>query len=201
MRPWYRIVWTVSRSYYTLFHGLSFHGVEHVPAGGCIIAPNHVSFLDPPLVGCCVDRELYYLARKTLFKPPVMDKLLPSINSIPVDQERPDMVGLKRIIQIIRDGGGVILFPEGSRSPDGKLQAGQPGIGLTVAKAGAPVVPVRIFGAFEAWPIHGKLKLFRPVQVVFGRPLFFDPKEYGHRDRYQDIADRIMQAIAEIQPV
>src|SRR5688572_21166146 len=85
MRPWYRIVWMVSRAYYSLFHNLSFHGLENVPEGSCIIAPNHVSFLDPPLVGCCVDRELHYLARKTLFKPPVMDKLLPSINSIPVD--------------------------------------------------------------------------------------------------------------------
>ena len=174
--------------------------MENLPASGAyIIACNHVSFIDPPAVGAGITRDVYYLARKTLFAPPVMDKFLPSINAIPVDQDKPDMTGLKKIIQILRRGDPVVLFPEGSRSVDGTLQPAMPGIGLLVAKGAVPVVPARIFGAYEAYPRGGKLKLSGSLRIVFGRPVDFSASEELKSKNYQAIGDQIMAHIATLQ--
>src|SRR5690606_28112801 len=120
--------------------------------------------------------------------------LLPSIQAIPVDQEKPDMVGLKKIIQIVRGGNPVILFPEGSRSYTKELLPAMPGVGLVVNKTQAPVVPVRLFGVQEIWPRDGKIKWFLPAEIVFGPALHFPPTK-----DYQSIGDRIMQAIGDLK--
>ena len=197
----YHVCQNISALYFRAFHHLQIHGTDHIPAGGCLIASNHVSFFDPPLLGCAAPRHFHYLARKTLFTPPVMDKILPRINAVPIDQERPDMVGLKRIIALAKAGAAVVLFPEGARSFNGILQPAQPGIGLVIAKSGVPVVPARIFGAHRAWPRDGKPHPFTPIEVVFGPPIHFKPTASKDRDTYKKIGDHVIQAIAAIQPV
>jgi 1-acyl-sn-glycerol-3-phosphate acyltransferase len=179
------------------FYDYHIYGTENVPEGGCLIASNHDSFFDPPLVGCTIESAPHYLARKTLFNNPVFAKAIAALKSHPIDQDRPDMAGLKRIIGIAKKGGGVVLFPEGSRSWDGKLQPAQPGIGLVVAKAGVPVVPVRIFGGHRAWPRGGRPRLFTPIRVAVGSPIVFPPSD-NTRENYQLIGDQIMAAIAAI---
>ena len=201
MHLWYHSIRNLCLAYFRLFHHLRYTGMENLPAtGGYLIASNHVSFYDPPAVGCGIPRETHYLARKTLFVPPIMDKLLPTIKAVPVDQDRPDMSGLKKMIEVLKSGDPVVLFPEGSRSYDGVLQQAKPGVGLLVAKAGVPVIPTRIFGALEAWPRDGKIKLWQPIEVVFGPPLDFKNSDEVRRKDYQTLSDKIMAAIALLQP-
>ena len=90
--------------------------------GPLILASNHQSYFDPPLVGICSRRGVYYLARKTLLQIPLLGKLLPYINVILVDRDGNDMSALKAVIRTVKSGNGVVLFPEGTRSPDGTLQ-------------------------------------------------------------------------------
>jgi 1-acyl-sn-glycerol-3-phosphate acyltransferase len=170
----YRIGWTVFRAMYATYFRWRVFNPENVPLqGGVILASNHASFLDPPLVGSGLKRDINYLARESLFRFPGIGALLRSWNAVPVDRDGGGARGLKAILDRLLAGGAIILFPEGTRSLDGKLQAARSGIGLTVIKSTAPVVPVRVFGTFEA---YGRdIKFPRPyrVMVKYGRPMDF----------------------------
>jgi len=179
------------------------YGTENIPKeGGCLIAMNHESYLDPPLAGISAPRELFYLARKSLLKWPVIGRILPSLNVIPVDQERADMSALKTVIKQIRAGHGTVIFPEGSRTADGTLQPAQPGAGLVIAKTRCPVIPARIFGAREAFPRGGTPRPFRPIKIVFEPAMEFAESDFEGegRELYQRLSDRVMERIAKIQP-
>ncbi|MFC4995506.1 lysophospholipid acyltransferase family protein [Rubritalea tangerina] len=177
---------------------------EHklVRDGGVLMCANHESFLDPPLIGISHPLNVTYLARKTLFKG-FFKWLYTKWDAIPIDQENPDMTGLKNIIKALKSGKKVVMFPEGERTLHGGLNPGLPGVGLIVAKAQATVQPMRIFGAFDALPRgSGKLKRHQ-IDVVIGDPIHFtkeELKEYRGKDGYQKISDRIMQAISELTP-
>jgi 1-acyl-sn-glycerol-3-phosphate acyltransferase len=108
---------------------------------------------------------------------------------------------LKTVIKLIRAGECTIVFPEGARTLDGQLQPAQPGLGLIIAKTLAPVVPMRIFGAYEAFPRGGKPHLFRPITLVVGEPLYFTEADVAGnegRDLYQRLSERVLQRIAAI---
>jgi 1-acyl-sn-glycerol-3-phosphate acyltransferase len=171
-----------------------------IQEGPVLIASNHESFLDPPLVGVAWDDSVYYLARKTLFKGPTK-WLYPRWNAIPVDQEAPDMSSLKKIIKILRSGKQVVVFPEGARTLTGQLQPGEAGVGLIAAKSNATIQPVRIFGAFKALPRGSGRLRFHPITIVVGDPIKLTPEEQKTRGRegYQAISDRIMEEIAKIK--
>ena len=148
----YRIGWSVFRVMYATYFRWRVFNAERVPLqGGVILASNHASFLDPPLVGSGLKRDINYLARESLFRFPGIGALLRSWNAVPVDRDGGGAKGLKKILDRLLAGGGIILFPEGTRTKDGKLQPARSGIGLTVIKSAAPVVPVRVFGTFEAY--------------------------------------------------
>lgn len=175
---------------------------ERIPkTGGFILAMNHQSYLDPPLAGICCDREIYYLARKTLQDWPVIGPLLPKLNVIPVDQERADMSALKTIIKLVRSGQGTVIFPEGSRSMDGNLLPAQPGLGLVIAKTLAPVIPLRIFGAHEAFPRGQKKIRLHPVTIVVGEPMLFTEADLAGKgkDLYQGLSEQVMARIAALE--
>jgi len=158
---------------------------------------NHQSYLDPPLAGISTRRELHYLARKSLLKWPILGPILPKLNVVPVDQERADMSAIKTIIHLVRNGHASIIFPEGGRTLDGKLQPAQPGLGLVVAKTLAPVVPMRVFGAYEAFPRGAKGLRCTPVTIVVGEPMTFTEEDLkGGRSAYLAISQRVMDRIA-----
>src|SRR5213076_55882 len=146
MKLTYRFGWLLSRfTFATYFHWRVYHP-ERVPLNGpVILASNHASFLDPPLVGSGITRGINYLARDTLFRYPGIGWLLRKWNSVPVDREGGGAAGLKAILDRLLAGGAIILFPEGTRTRDGKLQPARSGIGLTAIKSDAVVVPVRVF--------------------------------------------------------
>jgi 1-acyl-sn-glycerol-3-phosphate acyltransferase len=209
MNPSYRIGWIGFRVMYATYFRWRVFGAENVPqTGGVILASNHASFLDPPLVGAGLKRDINYLARESLFRFPGIGALLRSWNSVPVDRDGGGARGLKIILERLLAGGAIILFPEGTRTPDGQLQAARSGIGLTVIKSNAPVVPVRVFGTFEAYGKTHKLPRPYPVAVKYGEPLRFEKlrAEAKNCDKarlkeiYQQVADEIMAAIAKLEP-
>jgi 1-acyl-sn-glycerol-3-phosphate acyltransferase len=176
---------------------------ERLPqSGGLILAANHQSYFDPPLVGICSKRAVHYLARKTLMEWPFFGPLFPDMNVIPVDRDGNDMSALKTVIRKIKEGEGVVLFPEGTRSRDGHLQPGQAGVGLVIAKTLAPVVPVRIFGSYEAFPRGSKGVKLLPIRVVIGEPIHFTKEDVANADRdtYRQLSQRVMDAIARLEP-
>jgi len=177
------------------------HRERMINHGPVILAANHQSYLDPPLAGSVSDRAIFFLARKSLLNGPLLGWLLPKLNVIPVDSETgKDRTALKALIRILKAGEGTLVFPEGARSEDGNLQPAQPGLGLVIAKTLAPVVPMRIFGAFDAWPIHEKWPRFRPVTVVVGEPIHFTEQdlEPAGKDLYLRLSQRVMNAIAAL---
>ncbi len=201
MNPYYRIGYTLSKLAGKLAFRHRVYGRENlIEEGPAILASNHQSYLDPPLVGICCRQDIYYLARDTLFQIPVAGWIISKLNTVPVDRKRGDIAALKTIIRLLQEGKRVIIFPEGTRSLDGNLQPARAGLGMVIAKTFAPVVPVRIFGSFDALPKTGGLK-FRPVTVVVGKPLRFTPADVaaGGRGAYQALSDRVMAAIAALE--
>ena len=177
------------------------HPERMIESGPLILAVNHSSFFDPPLAGICSRRAVYFLARKTLLKWPFFGPLFPDMNVIPVERDGNDMSALREVIKKIREGNGVVLFPEGTRSKDGNIQPARAGIGLVVAKTGAPVLPMRIFGAYDAFPKNAKRLHFPQITVVIGEPLFFSRNDLAPatRETYQMLSDRVMEAIATLR--
>lgn len=204
MNLYYQTGWNLFKFFGNLFFSFRAVHPERIPLKGpAILAMNHQSFLDPPLAGICTQRELHILARSSLLKWPLVGKLMPKVNVVPVARSGGDMAALKAIIKVIKGNEAVLLFPEGTRSRTGALQKAQPGIGFVIAKTLTPVIPMRIFGAHEALPPDGKSFSARPVTVVIGEPLYFTQEDIESKDRdlYQRLSDRVMDAIAKIEYV
>lgn len=165
--------------------------------GPCVVVANHQSFLDPPMIGSLFYNPIYYLARKQLFNNPLFGALIRSCNAFPVNQEEADPGSLLKLMRLVRGGNRVLLFPEGGRTRTGDFQEPMNGIGLILSKlATVPVQPIRIHGAYEAWPIHGRLR-FRPVTISVGDPIPFTPAELRVRGRAAQhaLAQKVMAAI------
>lgn len=163
----------------TLF-GLRSHGQRRVPReGGVILAANHASFLDPIAIGCAIARPIDYLARQTLFDIPGFGWLLRSIRTHPVRRGESDLGAMRQMISLLKGGAALVVFPEGTRSRDGRIQPLRGGVGLLAAKSGARVVPVWVEGSFWAWPRSRTLPRPAPVHVWFEEeiPPGDDPRE------------------------
>jgi len=205
----YFIGWCAYRTVFKGYFRWRVYNAERVPIEGAVIlASNHASYLDPPLVGAGVKRSINYLARENLFRFPVMGWVLRHWQVVPVDRHGGGAAGLRAILDRLLAGGAIILFPEGTRTRDGKLQPARSGIGLTVIKSTAPVVPVRTFGTFEAYGRHLRLPRPHRVWVKYGRPMGFEQlraeAKVCSKPRlkaiYQQVADEIMAAIAKLGP-
>jgi 1-acyl-sn-glycerol-3-phosphate acyltransferase len=205
----YRLGWIFFRTWYATWFRWQVFNPERVPeTGAVILASNHASFLDPPLVGAGIKRGINYLARESLFRFPGIGALLHSWSAVPVDRDGGGAAGLKAILDRLLAGGGIILFPEGTRTGDGCLQPARSGIGLVVVKSNAPVVPVRVFGTYEAYGRHRKFPHPRRIAVKYGRPMHFEKlraeakacSRVRLKEIYQEIADEIMAAIAQLEP-
>lgn len=202
MNFYYWVGYHLSRLLARLFFGFRIiHRERVIQTGPVILAVNHQSFLDPPLAGNAADRAIFFLAKKSLMDVPILGWLLPKLNVIPVNLEGGDRSALKAVIRVLNAGECALLFPEGTRTPDGTLQAAEPGLGLIIAKTRAPVVPMRIFGAYDAWPIGGRIRLFRKITVVVGEPIHFSDADVstGGKETYLKLSQRVMDAIAALQ--
>lgn len=205
----YWVGWSLFRLMFSTYFRWRVLNAERVPHDGSVIlASNHASFLDPPIVGSPLHRACSFLARDTLFRFRFSRWLLTKWQAIPVDRTGSSPTGLKNILGALAQGRAVVLFPEGTRTVDGQLQAARSGIGLLVVKSGAPVVPVRVWGSFEAYGKHVKFPKPKRLTIKYGQPMQFDaliaetktaPKERV-KEIYQQVADEIMSAIAKLEP-
>jgi 1-acyl-sn-glycerol-3-phosphate acyltransferase len=208
MRFWYRFCRFLFRVYFRLYHRGRIYNAERLPSKGAfILAGNHVSFLDPPFFGQACEREAFYMARDTLFRNPIAGRVLRSWNCVPISRERGDIGAMRTVLRLLGEGKAVLMFPEGTRSQDGKLQEARAGIGMIVARARVPVMPMRIFGTERALPRGASLP--RPAQVVikFGEPFSYPfPSDFDQlrgdelKAIYLDIGREIMRRIAALEP-
>ena len=196
MTFWYLLGYSLSKALAKTFFNYRVIGAENmIEEGPCIIAANHCSFFDPPLVGVACKRAIHYLARKSLLEWPILGPIFPDLNVIPVDRKNADRSALMGAIRVVKNGGAVLIFPEGTRSPDGNLQDAQPGIGMIVAKTGAPVVPVRVSGSYQAFPRDRRVPRGLPIVVKVGSCIHFPTRKTDAREYYQRTSDQILGAI------
>jgi len=174
---------------------------DNVPkTGAVIIAPNHVSYLDPPTAGSGYRRVTHFMAKQELFKIPVLGWLIKAVGSFPVKQHSADRNALRTALELLSKGEVVCIFPEGTRSLDGKLLPAQAGIGMIAIKSRAPVVPVALIGTERVLPPHSFFFHFSRVTVVYGRPMTFDDlyNRGLEREAVEEVGRRIMSAIASL---
>lgn len=187
---------------FKIFFSFRTIGWRNVPKEGAVIlASNHASYLDPPLIGNGTLRRLNYVAKEELFNRPWKRFILTLWGGIPINRDKFDKASLKRIMECIKAGKALVIFPEGTRGPDGELLPAKPGTGMLVSMAKCPVVPVYVKGSYRSLgKVHRKLHLFVPITVIYGKPMEF-PEVEGEqsRDRYQRITDEIMAAIADLK--
>jgi len=160
---WYEIVHWFTFIAYMLAFSLRLAGKRNMPRQGpVLVIANHQSFLDPNAIGLACRRHLVYLARKTLFQQRILALLMRSLNAVPIDQDGVAKEGLKTIIDQLKAGRAVLVFPEGERAL-GSLQQLKPGIHLVIKRVPVPIVPVGIAGFNAAWPRHSPLPSFAPL--------------------------------------
>ncbi|HBM85472.1 MAG TPA: 1-acyl-sn-glycerol-3-phosphate acyltransferase [Opitutae bacterium] len=200
--PFYECVRVTADWFFSTFYDFSTSGRQHIPLqGSAIFAANHISFYDPPAIGAQVHRPFNYFARDTLYKG-LFGKALHKLDTIPVARDNADIRSLKAIFKALKKEGAVAIYPEGTRSADGKLAEPKPGAGMIACKSKATVIPTRIFGTFEAFGRQHKLpQLGGPIHIAYGRPMTVDEIDPGkdHPERYLEASRRIMARIAELE--
>ncbi len=198
--PTYTLFYWAARLFFQGIYRMHVRGAENIPPyGGFMICSNHLSFYDPPFVGCCFPYHIFYFARKTLLNSKAGRCLLPRLNTIPIDQERSDISGIRTTLRVLKGGAPVMAFPEGARSRDGKLQPAQPGIGMLIAKSGVPVLPVRIRGTFEALPRGASKPRLWPLQLHIGKMMPASLFAGGKGENaYLHYSQNIMEEIARL---
>jgi 1-acyl-sn-glycerol-3-phosphate acyltransferase len=189
---------------YEMFFRGEVAGLENLPrSGGFLLAANHASGLDPFILGSRLPRQVTFFARKTLWAPGFPSWWLNAVGVIPVDRDGgSDVMAIKRVLGALKEQKVIIMFPEGTRSPNGLLQKAKPGIGLFACRAQIPIRAGPDFRAFDALGKGAKLPhAGARVSVVIGRAM--GPDEYdapdAGKERYQVASDRIMARIAAIE--
>jgi len=178
MGCFYSVAQMLTRLTCVLAFRMRAFGIGNVPRRGrVVLASNHQSFLDPVLVGVPLPRELRYMARRSLFRRPRFARLLRALGGLAVRRGAADLGAIRAGIGLLRAGQGLVLFPEGTRSADGRVGRFLPGFAVLAARADAPIVPVAIDGAFAAWPRQRRLPRPGRVCVRYGEPL--DPPANG----------------------
>jgi 1-acyl-sn-glycerol-3-phosphate acyltransferase len=190
----YRTVHGLTRVFFKVYGRWKIVGHDKIPkTGAAIVACNHVSYVDPPMVGSAVMRECAFMARHDLFEKKFLGWLLPKLGSFPVNRDKRDRQAIKLGLEALQKGLVLIIFPEGGRSDDQTLQRGELGTALFVQKSGAPVVPTAVIGPETMLP-PGASKLKRvPLKIVFGDPIHFEPTATR-----EEIISTIMRAIAKL---
>lgn len=197
----YGILWVLARAVGWLCFRYRVDG--QVPRrGGVLVAANHASYLDIPLLGCGMKRRAWYLGRSDLFPIPIVNRVLRSLGWIPLRLGRFDREAFGKAIDLIRAGKAVVIFPEGGRSQDGHLRPPKAGIGVIVSQTGCPVVPAYIKGTFDALPSGARWPRFRRVTVRFGSPLTFPDghsQDKGDAKRFYQLVSRtVIEHIAAL---
>lgn len=203
MGLYYSATRLVASGLFRVVAGWEVRGRHHVPLeGGLVVASNHISFWDPPLVGSALPREVHFLAKMELFQTPVLGWIIRSLNAIPIRRGAADVSGLSRAVGVVRDGGAMLLFPEGSRMRDGALHPARPGVGMISVQTDVPVVTCYISGSSRPgrWLTRGTR-----VRIRFGPARHWRDLAGARADEppgralYQAVGDAVMREIAVLK--
>ncbi len=169
---WFWLARWICKVFCILFFRLRTYGRDNVPdKGAFILVSNHQSYLDPIFCVGPLKRPSSFVARDSLFSNWFFGPLISSVNAIPVKRGEADISAMRKVIDKLKKGGGVCLFPEGTRTSDGKIAPLKPGIGFLCRRGAAAVVPVVIDGAFECWPRHKKIFSPGSISVCYGKAI------------------------------
>lgn len=201
LKFFYRFSITLAWIFFKLCYRNKIYGLEHYYKGAAIIAPNHTSYLDPPLVGISWPEEVHFLAREGLFKPFLLRHIIRALNSHPVHGDAADVAVFKTVLGLLSRGKKIVLFPEGERTLDGQLGIIKPGIGLLLSKSQAALIPTYLHGTHAAWGRGRKFPKFSgKTAIVFGTPILW--KDFAHLDKKEAqkaIAERLQEAILNLK--
>jgi 1-acyl-sn-glycerol-3-phosphate acyltransferase len=187
-RLWYALCQAVCRILCLVLFGVRVRGQHRFPRhGGVLLVSNHQSHLDPVLAGISCDRQMSSLARDTLFRVPVLRTLITWLDAIPLDREGIGLAGVKETLRRLKRGEVVLLFPEGTRTPDGRLAPLKPGFCTLARRTRVPVQPMAVAGAFEAWPRWRSWPCPATIHIQYGRPIA--PEEVASLDDRQLVAE------------
>lgn len=193
------IVRVISRLYFRI----EFEGVERVPkSGAMIVAPNHVSYLDPLWVSIPINRPLRYMTWDRMTRLPLLGPLMLAYGSFPVSLERGDRAALKASLEQLRHGGGLMIFPEGARTKSGRLEEFKPGVIRLALDTGAAIVPVTIIGGYRAFSPHHYFPRPFKVRIVYHEPIHLTPPANHHDLKHyqQEQAARLQTIVASALP-
>ena len=197
----YAILKPLTLALMRLLFGFRRRGTEHVPAKGpVLLVANHQSFLDPPLVGAALPRQLTFMAKAELFDVPLFGGLIRRLNAQPLRREGGDAGALRTALRVLKNGGALLVFPEGTRGEGDILGPAKPGAGMLAVLGGAPVIPVYISGSGRAWPRGRRFPRRANVTVTFGSPLPVTVGGHASRkDDYEAVSRQMMSAITGLR--
>jgi 1-acyl-sn-glycerol-3-phosphate acyltransferase len=197
MKVFYRITSFGLQIFFHLFYRFSIYGIDSPYQGKAIFAPNHTSFLDPPLIGAAWPEEIHFLAKAPLFRNKFWGKILTHLNAHPVHGTVQDIESFRLICQLLKQGKKVVIFPEGERSSTGQLQPIKSGISMLALRMQCPIIPVYIGGTFEAWPKHSFLPKFgSSIICVFGKPIFpHFPEGMNKKQMQEQLTQQVQQEL------
>ena len=197
----YAFIYWLARSFFKVCFGLKIYGLEHFRPGAGIIASNHTSLYDPPVLSISCPEEVHFLAKESLFDIPLLGRLIRVLNSHPVSRSASDASTFRELIRLLKEGKKVILFPEGTRSDDGELRPIERGLSFIVHKGGCPIFPAYIYGAFQAWPPTRKFpKLFGKMSVIFGTPIeWSDFEGLDRKEAERQLNERTVESFKKLR--
>ena len=185
---WYRLLRRACQLAGVVAFQVRYTGRENIPAeGGVLVISNHQSHFDPPLIGLGCPRHMNYLARASLFRFAPFRWLIRSLDAVPIDREGVGLAGFKESLRRLKRGEIVVIFPEGTRSPDGQIGPFLPGFTALAVRAKAAILPAAIEGAHQAWPRHQKLPRLGRIRVHYGKPIL--PAEIAELDENELIEE------------
>lgn len=198
------VIWEFSRNllfeYFTMLHSIRYRGTRSLPTHGPVIfAPNHVSYYDPPLVNAGVPYMVRSMAWDALFRVPGLRALIAAYGAYPVKVKSADKSAVAETLRRLKNGECLVVFPEGNRTEDGRLQPFEHGVARVALQTGSTVVPVTITGAFESWPRTRPIPMpFRPIQVKYHPPIHVEPVTSREelKGAVEDLNARIAKPIA-----
>lgn len=201
MKWFYRTTTFFLRGFFRLFYRSSIYGVQTPYQGKAILAPNHASFLDPPLIGAAWPEEVHFLARASLFRSRIWRMILTHLNAHPVQGTVQDLESFRLIRQLLEEDKKVVIFPEGERSTTGEMQTIKSGIAMLALRMQCPIIPVYIKGTFEAWPKHSRWPKFgSSIICIFGKPIFPQSSPNMTKKQMQELlTEQVQQQLEELR--
>ena len=201
-KMFYKICRSICYLVVILFWSLKIKGGNFVNhKGPLILAANHVSYLDPVIVGISVKRPIIFIAKKEVFDIPILSFILRKLGVIPVDKKNINPASVKKIITLLKKGHIIGIFPEGTRSLNGQLLKLNSGMIKIALQTNAPIIPIGINGTFDIYPPHAKIPAFfkrKNIYVNFGKPIHLDSSKRKDAEYLEESLQKIEQEIKEL---